>query len=111
MSIMSIWGKSFAEIIGEVRIMIDALNRIGSVPENFPMGLGTTFIDELTASREKVVAYDTEIEKLKADLAAKNMQLDDELKKMKKLYAEAKDRVKQDVPQEQWEEFGITDKK
>ncbi|MDD2552616.1 MAG: hypothetical protein WCS11_03935 [Dysgonamonadaceae bacterium] len=108
---MSIFRKSYAEIISEVRIMIDALNRVGSVPEDFPMGLGETFIDELTASREKVVAYNTEKEKLNADLTAKSMQLDDEMKKMRKLYSEAKERVKQDVPQEQWEEFGITDKK
>ncbi len=108
---MSIFRKSYAEIISEVRIMIDALNRVGSVPEDFPMGLGETFIDELTASREKVVAYNTEKEKLNADLTAKSMQLDDEMKKMRKLYSEAKDRVKQDVPQERWEEFGITDKK
>lgn len=33
------------------------------------------------------------------------------MKKMRKLYSEAKDRVKEDVPQEKWEEFGITDKK
>ena len=108
---MAIFGKSFTDIISEARIMIDALNRIGSVPEDFPMGLGSTFIEELTASREKVVAYNTEKEKLNAELAAKTMQMDDELKKMKKLYEEAKNKVKQDVPQEQWIEFGITDKK
>lgn len=108
---MAIFGKSFADTISEVRIMIDALNRIGSVPEDFPMGLGTTFIDELTTSREKVVTYNTEKEKLNAELTAKTMQMDDELKKMRKLYDEAKDKVKQDVPQEQWIEFGITDKK
>lgn len=108
---MSIFGKSYAEIISEVRIMIDALNRVGSASEDFPMGLGETFIDELTASREKVTLYNTEKEKLNADLTAKSMQLDDEMKKMRKLYSEAKDRVKQDVPQERWEEFGITDKK
>ena len=108
---MAIFGKTYADIISEVRIMIDALNRVGRLSEDFPMGLGETFIDELTASREKVVAYNTEAEKLKADLAVKNIQLDDEMKKMKKLYSEAKDRVKQDAPQEKWEEFGITDKK
>ena len=108
---MAIFSKSFADIISEVRIMIDALNRIGSVPEDFPMGLGATFIDELTASREKVVKYNTEKEKLNAELTAKIMQMDDEIKKMRKLYDAAKEKVKQDVPQEQWIEFGITDKK
>jgi hypothetical protein len=39
------------------------------------------------------------------------MQLDDEMKKMKKLYSEAKERVKLDVPQEKWVQFGIDDKK
>ena len=108
---MAIFGKTFAETISEVRIMIDALNRVGSVPEDFPMGLGTTFIDELTASREKVVALNSEKEKLNAELAAKSMQLDDEMKMLKKMYSEAKDKVKQGVPQEGWEVFGIPDKK
>ena len=44
---MAIFGKSYAEIISEVRIMIDALNRVGSASEDYPMGLGKTFIDEL----------------------------------------------------------------
>lgn len=108
---MAIFGKSFTDILSEVRIMIDALNRVGSTPDDFPMGLGSTFIDELTASREKVVAYNAEVEKLNADLAAKRMQLDDEMKKLKKLYSEAKDKVKVGVPQEGWEVFGIMDKK
>ena len=108
---MAIFGKSYAEIISEVRIMIDALNRVGNTTEDYPMGLGKTFIDELITSREKVVAYNDEKEKINTELVAKTMQLDDEMKTMKKLYSEAKDRVKLDTPQERWEEFGITDKK
>ena len=108
---MSIFGKTDAEFISEARIMIDALNRIGSASENYPMGLGRIFVDEFTQLREKVVTYTAEKEKLNVELTAKTMQLDDELKKMKKLYSEAKERVKQDVPQEQWEQFGIDDKK
>ncbi len=108
---MSIFGKTDAELISEARIMIDALNRIGSASEDYPMGLGKTFIDEFTLLREKVVAYTSEKDKLNAELTTKTMQLDDEMKKMKKLYSEAKERVKQDIPQEQWEQFGIDDKK
>ena len=108
---MAIFGKSYADIISEVRVMIDALNRVGSIPEDFPMGLGTTFIDEITESREKVVALNAEKEKLKAELAAKNVQLNDEMKMLKKMYSEAKEKVKQGVPQEGWEVFGIFDKK
>ncbi|NLC49248.1 MAG: membrane-binding protein [Bacteroidales bacterium] len=108
---MSIFRKSDADFISEARIMIDALNRIGSASEDYPMGLGRTFVEEFTALREKVVTYTSERDKLNAELTAKTMQLDDEMKKMKKLYSEAKERVKQDVPQEQWEQFGIDDKK
>ncbi len=108
---MSLFGKSDADLISEARVMIDALNRVGRTSEDYPMGLGQTFMDEFTASREKAVTYTSEKEKLNAELTAKTMQLDDEIKKMKKLYSEAKDRVKQDVPQEQWEQFGIDDKK
>lgn len=108
---MSIFGKSDAKIISEARIMIDALNRIGSTSDDFPMGLGETFIDEFTALRENVVAYNAEVDKLKADLTAKTMQLGDEMKKLRKLHAEAKERVKENVAQENWEQFGIEDKK
>ena len=108
---MAIFGKTYAETISEVRVMIDALNRVGSTSDDFPMGLGSTFIDELTASREKVVALNSEKEKLNAELTAKNMQLDDEMKMLKKMYAEAKEKVKLGVTQEGWDVFGITDKK
>ena len=108
---MAIFGKTYADTISEVRVMIDALNRVGSTSDDFPMGLGATFIDELTASREKVVALNSEKEKLNAELTAKSMQLDDEMKMLKKMYSEAKDKVKQGVSQEGWEVFGIPDKK
>ena len=108
---MSIFGKSHAKIICEARILIDALNRIGGTSDNLPMGLGKTFIDEFTALRENVVACNAEVDKLKADLTAKTMQLGDEMKKLRKLYSEAKERIKEDVPQEEWEQFGIEDKK
>ena len=108
---MSIFGKTDAEFISEARIMIDALNRLGSTSEDFPMGLGKTFVDEFTASRELVVTYKTEKEILDAELTAKSLQLDNEMEKMKKLHSEAKERVKQDVPMERWAEFGIDDKK
>ena len=108
---MSIFRKSDADFISEARIMIDALNRIGSASEDYPMGLGRTFVEEFTALREKVVTYASERDKINAELTAKTMQLDDEMKKMKKLYSEAKERVKLDVPQEKWEQFGIDDKK
>ena len=39
------------------------------------------------------------------------MQFSDEMKRMKKLYSEAKERVKESVAQEKWEQFGIDDKK
>jgi hypothetical protein len=108
---MSIFRKSDADFISEARIMIDALNRIGSASEDYPMGLGRTFVEEFTALREKVVTYASERDKINAELTAKTMQLDDEMKKMKKLYSEAKERVKLDVPQEKWVQFGIDDKK
>ncbi len=108
---MSIFRKSDADFISEARIMIDALNRIGSASEDYPMGLGRTFVEEFTALREKVVTYASERDKINAELTAKTMQLDDEMKKMKKLYSEAKEREKLDVPQEKWEQFGIDDKK
>lgn len=108
---MNIFGKSDAKLISEARVMIDALNRIGNASEDFPMGLGQTFINEFTTTRDNVVEYNAEIDKLNAELLAKTKQMEEELNKMKRLHSEAKERVKHDVPQEKWIEFGIEDKK
>lgn len=53
----------------------------------------------------------SEQEKLKADLKTKTAEMDAELSAMKKLYAEAKKRVKLDIAQSQWCEYGIDDKR
>lgn len=108
---MNIFGKSDAKLISEARVMIDALNRIGSASEDFPMGLGQTFINEFTTTRDNVVEYNAKIDKLNAELLSQTKQMDEELNKMKRLHSEAKERVKHDVPQEKWIEFGIEDKK
>ncbi|MTE24982.1 membrane-binding protein, partial [Microbacterium sp. ZXX196] len=53
----------------------------------------------------------SEQEKLKADLKTKTQALDAKLNELQKLYAQLKKRIKIDIEQSQWKEFGIEDKK
>lgn len=105
---MWLWKKSYTKAFSKAKIMIDALSNIS---DSLPKDLDVTFIDNLSASRDKVLTYNAEKEMLEADLKSKAKQLKDEMKKMKKLYAEAKKSVKYSLPKEEWEEFGINDKK
>lgn len=100
--------KSYSESISQTKVMIDGLT---SNTANLPKGMDVAFVTSLTDSRAKVVMLNSEQEKLKADLKTKTAELDAEVANMMKLYSEAKKRVKMDYPQEQWKEFGISDKR
>lgn len=100
--------KSYSESISQAKVMIDGLT--GNLA-NLPKGMDEAFVNSLTDSRTQVVALNSEQEKLKADLKTKTAELDTEIANMMKLYSEAKKRVKMDIPQEQWKEFGISDKR
>ena len=50
-------------------------------------------------------------EKLKADLKSKTAELEAKMKEIDVKMSEAKKIVKMDIPQSQWKEFGIVDKR
>lgn len=100
--------KSYPESISQARVMIDGLTTNAAA---LPAGISEEFVANLKANRDNAVRLNSEQEKLKADLKSKTSELDAELAAMNKLYAEAKKRVKLDIPQEQWKEYGIADKR
>ena len=53
----------------------------------------------------------TKQEKLKADLKSKTAELEAKMKEIDAKMSEAKKIVKMDIPQSQWKEFGIYDKR
>lgn len=100
--------KSYAENIKSVRIMIDGLR---ANKENLPAGLDEAFIEQLETLKNKVETLNSEQEKLKADLKTKTEVIEKESKLLLEKHSEAKKRVKLDIAQSQWREFGIEDKK
>lgn len=99
--------KSYSETMSETKMMVDALrNNVGQVTK-----IDLIFIDELDGIKTKVETLNAEQEKLKADLKSKTEELNTEMKQLTEKYAFAKKRVKMDIPQAQWKEYGIQDGK
>ena len=95
--------KSYAQQITDAKVMTDALrNNSGNVTK-----IDAGFISDLDRIREEVERLNSEQEKLKADLKTKTQELDDRLKELNEKYIFAKKRLKVDIPQAGWKEFGI----
>ncbi|AFL98346.1 hypothetical protein [Ornithobacterium rhinotracheale] len=100
--------KSYSENITLAKVMADGLSRYKS---NLPAGVKESQISELESLRQTIETLNSEQEKLKADLKTKTQALDAKLNELQKLYAELKKRIKIDIEQSQWREFGIEDKR
>lgn len=98
---------SYTQKIADAKIMIDALKKnTGQVTKIDP-----AFISDMEALKTGIEQLNTEQEKLKADLKSKTEQLNTQLKSLTEKYNFAKKRVKMDIPQTQWKEYGIQDSK
>lgn len=100
--------KSYADSLFDAKVMIDGLK---NNKEKLPAGIDEAFINNLETLSDQVQKINSEQEKLKADLKSKTKILEDSHKMLLKQYADAKKRIKLDVPQTQWREYGIEDKK
>ena len=100
--------KSYSENITLAKVMADGLSRYKS---NLPAAVKESQISELESLRQTIETLNSEQEKLKADLKTKTQALDAKLNELQKLYAELKKRIKIDIEQSQWREFGIEDKR
>lgn len=96
--------KSYSARITDVKVMIDALRaNDGKVTK-----IDKAFIDEMETLRTETEKLNSEQEKLKADLKAKTEVLDAKIKALDEKYTFAKKRIKVDIPQTSWKEFGIS---
>lgn len=95
--------KPYAIRITTTKVMIDALRRNdGKITK-----IDNTFVDEMEALRAEVEKLNGEQEKLKADLKAKTEAFVSKMKELDQKYAFAKKRIKVDIPQASWKEFGV----
>lgn len=93
---------SYSKQITDSKVMADALKKnLGQV----------TKIDEAFVNELEQLKTEVETLKLKANLKAKTAQLDEKMKLLIEKHSFAKKRVKLDIPQTQWKEYGIQDSK
>lgn len=101
--------KSFGDKMNDVNVMITGLRvQISRVSRR---GIEEEFVKNLESNMNEARKLDTEQEKLKADLKKKTVQLDGLVAVLNKLMDEAKRVVKLEFNQEEWKEFGISDKR
>lgn len=100
--------RSYAEIINSTEVLVEAMT---ANQEMMPEALKGDFSKNLKAIVEEAKSLNVAQEKLKAALKEQTAQLEDKMKAIKKQYADAKKRIKLDVKQELWKEFGFEDKR
>ncbi len=100
--------QSYAEMVNQCRVLVDALraNR-----ETMPQSLREQFTNKLDGDLAQIVQLNKLQEKLKADLKEQTAKVEALSKSLQTQYAEAKKRIKLDVPADRWREFGIEDKR
>ena len=87
--------KTYSTNLVESQVMIDGLKGRN---DKLPLGVKVEDITKLEELRKKMETLNSEQEKLKADLKTKTQELSKKL-------------IKIDIPQTQWKEFGIEDKR
>lgn len=101
--------KVYLEQIEKTEQLLEGLkNNINLVKDK---GLDKDFIRKLEADKDQAIIYNSENDKLRAELKAKAHRANQKLEEIKAQVKEAKRVIKQDFPQERWQYFGISDKR
>ena len=100
--------KTYSTNLVESQVMIDGLK--GS-NDKLPLGVKTEDITKLEELRKKMETLNSEQEKLKADLKTKTQELSKTITEIESKVSFIKKLIKIDIPQTQWKEFGIEDKR
>ena len=101
--------KSFPDSMYDVQVMSTGMDANMDIADK--RGWSSEKNDSLRAARDLALSINDEQEKLKAELKMKTAELDAQMVKFKALMDEARKVVKLGFPQEQWKEFGVTDKR
>jgi len=101
--------KIISEQIEKTHLLVNGLRSKQELVRN--KGLDQEFVDKLNTDNELLSVYNSELDKLKAELKAKTIQTNRKLMEIKTRIREAKKVVKRDFIQPQWKDFGITDKR
>lgn len=101
--------RTFAEIVNKSRLMIAGLRNNAS--EVNRRGIDASFITEYENELQELEKLDAEQERLKAELKMKTEAALTKRKQVESKLSEAKKVVKLSLPQAQWVEFGMEDKR
>ena len=101
--------KSYSEQINNALVMSGGLKN--NLEHLATRGMSRQFIHDLDVMRNRITKKDGEQEKLKAELKLATAELNEMLKDLNSLMKEAIKVVKLGMPQEQWKEFSIQDKR
>ncbi len=106
---MSKTKKSYADVISQTEMMINALrNNLETVVKR---GLDEEFINQFSEARNTAISLNNRQEELKAELKTQTSMLNDKMDEVYSKLSEAKKVVKLAVPQAKWVEFGMPDKR
>lgn len=100
---------SFATRINLTKLMVSGLT--SKTAQMSKYGVDEELISSLSAMCNELETLNNEQERLKADLKTKTALINDKVKKIDEDYTRVKKLVKIGMPQTQWLEFGINDKK
>lgn len=100
--------KTYSTNLVESQVMIDGLKGRN---DKLPLGVKAEDITKLEEFRKKMETLNSEQEKLKADLKTKTQELSKTITEIESKVSFIKKLIKIDIPQTQWKEFGIEDKR
>ncbi|MDO4880397.1 MAG: membrane-binding protein [Capnocytophaga sp.] len=100
--------KNYSTNLAGSQIMIDGLKGRGEI---LPLGIKSEDIQKLEELRKKMETLNSEQEKLKADLKTKTEELGKVISELESKISFIKKLIKITIPQTQWREFGIEDKR
>ena len=100
--------KTYSTTLVESQVMIDGLKGRN---DKLPLGVKAEDITKLEELRKKMETLNSEQEKLKADLKTKTQELSKTITEIESKVSFIKKLIKIDIPQTQWKEFGIEDKR
>lgn len=101
--------RSFADQVNNTEVMLNGLkNNLEILSKR---GIDQEFLDQMTQLHQDVITLNNEQENLKATLKIKTDDLNRNLTELARIYAQSRKLVKMELPQVQWVEFGISDKR
>lgn len=101
--------KTFAQKLSDARLMSAGIRSHAEELKSVSLGEErATEIDSILATLQEL---DTKQEKLKAELKSCTAEISEKEKSLDSAIQDSKKRIKITIPQPQWREFGIGDKK